>query len=447
MTPGIFSVRELSEKLRQLVGGAIGYVWVQGEITNLRYPGSGHVYFSLKDQDALLECVWFKNQQRAQEHFDPLTGEVFEDGPRPSLAQSLRNGQLITVAGRFGIYPPQSRYQLTVELAQDAGEGELHKALEALKAKLQAEGLFDVAKKRPLPQAPARVALITAPNGAAVHDFIRIAANRGLSAHIRIYPALVQGVEAPAQLVAALDLVNRQAWADVCVLLRGGGSLQDLWAFNDELLARAIAASRVPTLSAVGHEVDVSIADLAADVRAATPSHAAQLLWPERNTYAQRLDELDMALQAAVESTLVLRARKLAHMQKALGWLSPAGTLLRRQELLAHLQRNLERSLQERLYRQSTHVAGLHTRLAAVGQSRLEKNRRQHEGLEHHLELVNPLGPLKRGYALVSRANGAFVRSAMEVRQGEQLEVLVQDGRFKATVSGEAPQAEALHDN
>ncbi len=274
----ILSVRELTERLRRMVEQRFPFVWVRGETTNLSRPSSGHLYFSLREGADLLNCVWFRGQQRESESFDPLTGEVWEGGPRPGIAATLENGREIICAGRLSVYGPRGGHQLIVELAQEAGQGLLAAALEELKRKLAARGYFDQSRKRPLPACPERVALVTAPTGAAVRDFIRISSERGLGSSIRIYPSPVQGDDAPPLLAEAIGQANAEAWADLIVLIRGGGSLQDLWAFNDERVARAIFESRLPVLTGVGHEIDHSIADFVADRSAATPSHAAQML-------------------------------------------------------------------------------------------------------------------------------------------------------------------------
>ena len=325
----ILSVRELTERLRRTVEQRFPFVWVRGETTNLSRPSSGHIYFSLKEGDDLLNCVWFRGQQRERERFDPLTGEVWEEGPRPGLAATLANGQAIICAGRLSVYGPRGGYQLIVELAQEEGQGRLAAALEELKRKLAALGYFDQSRKRPLPEHPARVALITAPTGAAVRDFIRISSDRGLGSSIRIYPSPVQGEEAPPRLVEAIEQANAEGWADLIVLIRGGGSLQDLWAFNDERVAHALFASRLPVLTGVGHEIDHSIADFVADRAAATPSHAAQLLWPERSVYAQRIDEAEALLEDAMQRQFTRLARNLEQELRALTLLSPSARLQR----------------------------------------------------------------------------------------------------------------------
>ena len=246
----ILTVRQLTAQIKDAVESGFPYVWVRGEVTNVSRPSSGHIYFSLKDENALLQAVWFKGSQKERETFDPLTGEVFEDGPRMSLARTLRNGQQVICAGRLTVYAPRGGYQLVVELAQDSGEGQLHLALEALKRKLAEKGYFSLERKRPIPEHPHRVAVITAPSGAAIRDFLRLSGERGTGCEIRIHPVPVQGDDAPPCIAEALDDENRRGWADVLVLIRGGGSLQDLWAFNDERVAGAVYRSRIPVVAA-----------------------------------------------------------------------------------------------------------------------------------------------------------------------------------------------------
>ncbi len=333
----ILSVRQLTDAIRKNLEGRFPYVWVRGEVTNLARPSSGHLYFGLRDSDALLRCVWFHKNQRDQEAFDPLTGEVFEGGPRPSLARSLCNGQQIICAGRLRVYAPRGDYQLVVDLGQDSGEGALFLELEELKRKLSAKGYFSLERKRPLPSHPMRVSVLTAPSGAAIHDFLRLSGRRGAGFELRIRPVPVQGDQAPPRIVEAIHRENEVAWAEVLVLIRGGGSLQDLWAFNDERVADAIFASAIPVLTGIGHEVDTSLADMVADVRAATPSHAAQILWEEREWYAQRTDDMERDLRMAFKRRLNTPERMLDRLEKALSWCSPTRDLDRQRERLNNL--------------------------------------------------------------------------------------------------------------
>ncbi len=477
----ILSVRELTENVRQVVEARLPYVWVRGEVTNLSRPSSGHVYFSLKEDDYLLNCVWFRHQQK-QETFDPLTGEVWADGPHPSLALGLENGQTLICAGRLTIYGARSQYQMLVDMAQAEGLGLWHQEFESLKRRLAAEGLFDASHKRPLPREPRRVAVVTAPSGAAIQDFIRISAERGLAAEIRIHPALVQGEDAPPAIVQALHQAGHDGWAQVIVLIRGGGSLQDLWAFNDERVARAIHASPVPVLTGIGHEIDHSIADFTADASAATPSHTAQLLWQERTAFAQGIDNLELSLSQAMELRFRMLKQILEHCIRALGMLSPNARLLLHDERLnglaqrmgTALKTSLDRSsrrieqfssslsgLPDRIDRQQALLDSLSLRLAGSGENRLslaeqdaERTAWQFRALgrslgmaqEHmlsqldlRLHSVNPERLLQCGYAMVHDSAGTFLRSVHDTAPGRRVSITLSDGSILSTVDAVVP--------
>ena len=463
---GIYTVSQLTEQLKRLLEGALPFVWVRGEVTNLGRPGSGHVYFSLRDGDALLNCVWFKGRQRPQEHFDPLTGEVYESGPRPSLALTLREGDTIACAGQITVFGPRGQYQLLVDMAQELGQGDLLRQLEALRRKLAAKGLFDSQRKRPLPSDPTRVAVITAPTGAAIQDFLRIAGTRGTGTTIRILPTLVQGVEAPGAILRALRQATSDGWAQVVVIIRGGGSLEDLWAFNDEALVEAVAASPIPVLTGIGHEIDTSLCDLAADARAATPSHAAQLLWHERHWHAQRVDSLALALTRRATRRLDALAEQLRIQEKALGWLSPRQRLDRdcdrlltlakrlhgvtRQRLL-HLETQLE-TVRRRLYRRLTDeglsgpgrdLERLAERLEAAMRQQLSGHATSLDALHTRLMALNPQAPLQRGYALVLTNEGRLVRSVHGLCHGDMLRLRLADGGVDASVQTVTPDNQA----
>lgn len=458
----ILSVRELTDALRRKVEGAFPFVWVKGEVTNLSRPSSGHLYFSLKDADALLNCVWFRGQQRPAEKFDPLTGEVFADGPRPSMAESLENGQQLLCAGRVSVYAPRGSYQLIVELVQESGLGQLHAAFEKLKIVLAGKGFFATERKRPLPCNPVRVALITAPSGAAVQDFIRLARDRGAGAEIRLHPVLVQGEGAAPSLVRALQAAQEDGWAQVIVLIRGGGSLEDLWAFNEESVAEAVFSSRIPVLAGIGHEVDISMCDMTADMRAATPSHAAQLLWPSRTTLMQQVDTAECALQDSMDSLLELLAHRVQTHERALGWLSPVRALSRLEDSFSAKHERLQLAFARFMDARTTQLEHAQARLlTAFGP---DKNRHQAERLEQwherlnramamllhersaqaeqlslSLEALSPLAPLERGYALVHSAAGHVVRSVAQSPVGSTLHVRLADGSVSVTVDAITP--------
>ncbi len=455
----IYSVRELTDAVKRALEGGFPFVWVKGQVSGVTRAASGHVYFSLKDADAVLGCVWFRGSQRGEETFDPLTGEVFEDGPRPGLARTLRDGMEIMCAGRLNVYPPRGTYQMVVELAQDAGLGRLYQQFEELKRSLAAKGYFDAERKRPLPYHPTRVAVVTAATGAAIRDFIRIAGERGWDKEIRIYPSLVQGEAAPGQLVQAIERANADKWAQVVVLVRGGGSLEDLWAFNDIRVAEAVIASSTPVLSGVGHEVDVTITDMVADVRAATPSHAAQVLWPERATVTQMVDECALRLTRCVAAEFRTREQQLAVLARGLQWLSPAQRVQRWEERLGaasarmgtawnvifsraetrltRLSEQLSRAMgPQRLTGHAQRLAMITERLTWGAERMFTRQEQSCERLALRLAALNPMAPLERGYSLVRREDGSIVRSVADVRVGEPLRLAVADGVVRADVTG-----------
>lgn len=477
----ILSVSALTTAIKDNLEAAFPFVWVRGQIANLSRPSSGHIYFSLKDEESSLAAVWFRGRQQERERFDPLTGEVYEEGPRPSLALRLENGQEVVCAGRIGVYGQRGVYQLVVELAQEAGFGRLHEEFARLRASLEALGFFAPERKRPLPQNPRRIAVITAPQGAAIHDFLRIAEGRGLSAAIRIYPAPVQGEGAPPAIIAAMRRIWAENQAQVIVLIRGGGSIEDLWAFNDERLTRAVYASPIPVLAGIGHEVDFTLTDMTADLRAATPTHAAQILWPGREELLRQWLQLATALEQSRTHWLEKQADRLERYARTLGWASPSralanwnerlkaavhllaatghGGLEKRETALAFLNAALKRA-PERLPGQHSRLQDLTRRLSQTAPQGLENKQRalaltqtnlfraarellaqtQHalERTELRLDALDPHAPLKRGYALARKQDGTFVRLTGDVTAGESLRLMVGDGDIPVRVEGDS---------
>ena len=478
--PRILTVSALTGAVKNTLEGAFPFVWVRGQITDLSRPASGHVYFSLRDEGASISAVWFKGSRQNSERFDPMTGEVYEDGPRPSFVHSLENGREIVCAGRLSVYGRRGVYQLVVELAQPVGLGRLYEEFERLKAELAAAGYFALERKRPMPDRPTRVAVITAPTGAAVHDFARIAQNRGCGAEIRIYPALVQGDAAPAQIAANLRRINAEGWAQVIVLIRGGGSLEDLWAFNSKEIAQAVFTSPLPVLAGIGHEVDVTLADMTADLRAATPSHAAQLLWPERAELHKALASLTRALERGktlglerAESLWAMLARGLDRtgtrrleqagtslelFERGVAWHSPARRIAERREQLLALTGRLRPAVERTLAAEHATIDAAHMSLRraaalperpALALDALEKRLpRARDAALNHLEQaldlaeirlsgLDPRAPLERGYALVRKSDGTFVRSPAETGPAQRLLITVRDGDIPVRVEGE----------
>lgn len=452
----ILSVRALTERLRRTLEARFPFVWVRGEVTNLSRPASGHVYFSLKDAEAQLQCVCFRSRNLQGRRFDPLTGEVYETPP-PAPAELLRNGLEVLCAGHIGVYAPRGAYQLLVELVQPAGAGGLAQAFEERKRLLAARGYFALERKRPLPFDPQRVALITSPSGAAIHDFLELARQRGSGARIRLFPVRVQGEGSAEDIVRALHEAGR-GWAEVIVLIRGGGSLEDLWTFNEEDVATAVFQSPVPVLAGVGHEVDVTLADMTADVRAATPSHAAQLLWPSRAELAQRTDDLETALRHAALLAVERRARVLDDLTRRLDWCAPGRRLerLARQadmaagRLHAAMRHNLDAAalrlerLEPRLHRaferepdsREAALRLLETRLRVAVASLLDSRRLRLECLDAALAGKDPEAPLRRGYALLRDGRGRALGSVAALNVGDAVAVQLRDGRVDAVVTG-----------
>lgn len=474
--PTILTVAELTRAVKDVLEAEFPFVWVRGQVGNVSRPASGHLYFNLTDGDSVLAVVWFKSAQWKRDAdgnaVNPATGEVVEHaggaaGPR------LEEGREVLCAGRLNVYERRGVYQLVAELVQEEGVGDLRLAFEALKRDLEARGWFDLARKKALPRHPWRVALVTSPRGAAVRDFLRLAGERGWGAEIRIYPTLVQGEQAPAQIVKALDRVRRDAWAEVAVLVRGGGSLEDLWAFNTEEVAAAVVGMDIPVVTGVGHEPDVSIADYVADRRAATPSHAAELLWPRRSSLVQEVDGLELRLGRAFAAFLEVRAAKLDGLRKALAWVSPVQRLERlaqgfdqggrrlalagerdfalRRERLRGLALRLERALGgRRIAERGEPLRRAAQRLTRAEEAHLELRGRERDLLAARLAALDPEKPLERGYSLVRLPeSGRFLRSWTEVAPGDTLEIRVRDGRVRAEVTaarGADPEPEESAD-
>ena len=410
------TVSQLNRRVRTLLEQGIGRLWVEGEISNLSRPASGHIYFSLKDDNAQVGAAWFRQRQRGPAH-------GFKDGDR------------VLAYGRISLYEARGNYQLIVEQLEPAGEGVLKRRFEALKKKLQAEGLFDEDRKQPLPTLPTRIGVITSPSGAAIRDILSVLRRRFPSVPVVIYPAAVQGDAAPAELVAALETAERRDECDVLIIGRGGGSLEDLWAFNDEALARAIAACPLPVVSAVGHEVDFTIADFVADTRAATPSGAAEIVVPSQQEWqhrvsqlamriarfgeravedrAQQLDWLDNRLASVMRGQLLAQSHRLQSLRASLVQLSPALSVQRSIGRLAQLSQRLSSSTRAM-------IADSNHRLALLGRA---------------LHSVSPLATLERGYAIVRDAEtGSVLMRADDATVGDDIRAHLAEGELLATV-------------
>ncbi len=388
------TVSELTSRIKATLEPAFTQVWVRGEVSNYRPAASGHAYFSLKDSDATLSAAFFGWGRPGA-------------GSRPRF--ELRDGLEVLCRGRLSVYAPRGSYQLTVEQMEPLGAGALQLAFEQLKGRLASEGLFEASRKRRLPEFPRRIAVVTSPSGAAIRDMLTILNRRAPQMAVTIIPAVVQGEQAPAQLVRGLEIANRHSLGEVVVLARGGGSIEDLWCFNDEGLARAIAASRLPVVSAVGHEIDFSISDFVADVRAPTPSAAAEILSGAWVDVRLRLQESKRSI-----------------------WLSMKREIDQRKKLLEQVGARVV-SPRERIREQAQKVDDLALRLERAMATRTERGRLRLGQLAGKLEALSPLRVLERGYALAVDDSdpAAVVRSAAQVGKGRRLRVRFHDGEVR----------------
>ena len=398
--PDAFSVSQLNEYIKMLLEGNPGLndIWVQGEISGAKLYSSGHLYFSLKDTDSVISAVMFKNSMMRME-FDP------------------ENGMKVVAHGRVSAYPPRGQYQFIVDRMIPDGAGALAVAFEQLKAKLGAEGLFDPARKRPLPAHPTRIGVVTSPSGAAVHDIIRVAKKRCPSTEILIFPSLVQGAEAPAYLRGGIQYFNAvkddpEQGVDLIIIGRGGGSTEDLWGFNDERLARTVAASEIPVVSAVGHEVDFTICDFVADLRAATPSAAAELSLPDKEDLNRQVSALVTRLTGAQTTRLRRLRTRVDQLSAAKVLTSPEGAYRLRRETVEGLSKRLNLSV------------GRH----------LTHKRQSLERVVAGLGALNPLAVLGRGYALVQTGEGRVIPAAAELQVGDRVSLRFADGTARVTV-------------
>jgi exodeoxyribonuclease VII large subunit len=434
----IYSVSRLNREVKALLERGFGSVWLEAEISNFSRPSSGHWYFSLKDAQAQVRCCMFRQRNML-------------------AAFTAKDGQKVLVRARIGMYEPRGEFQLIVDHMEDAGQGALKRQFEELAARLAQEGLFAQERKRPLPPLPKRIGVITSPSGAAIRDILHILARRFAAVPVMIYPVAVQGATAHQEIIGAIATAGRRAECDVLILARGGGSLEDLFAFNHEGLARAIVACPIPIVSGVGHEVDVTIADFAADVRAPTPSAAAELVVPDGGEWLNNLVGLSLRLRRAMAGTLKSRAERLRWLTGRAAQVSPAARLAQQSQRLDDLEQRMVRSMRHslavrysalaehrsRLWRASpaarvhvtlTRHAALQARLAAAMQMRLRRSRERLLPLLSTLQAVSPLATLARGYAIVSNAEGVILRDAREASPGMRIEAQLANGRVRATV-------------
>ncbi|MCQ2429680.1 MAG: exodeoxyribonuclease VII large subunit [Clostridia bacterium] len=422
------TVSELNGCIKAILEGTpvLKDVFVQGEISGAKLYGSGHFYFSLKDTDSVVSAVMFRGQY-SRLRFRP------------------DNGMRVIIRGRVSVYEPRGQYQLIAETMAPDGAGALAIAFEQLKAKLNGEGLFDPARRKPLPPYPRRIGVVTSPSGAAVHDIIRTAGKRLPSVEILLYPSAVQGTEAPASLAGGIRYFNRvkgdsEQGVDLIIIGRGGGSAEDLWCFNDEGLARVIAASEIPVISAVGHEVDFSIADFVADCRAATPTAAAETAVPDRNDLNRRLKALTDRMTAAITASLTAGRTRLDRAASARVLAAPEGVVTPRREQLDALSHRLaQASPASAIAHHKNQTDALEGRLELSIANRLGTCEKELHRLCGQLEALSPLGVLGRGYTLVRRSDGCLAPRAEDLSVGESITVRFSDGTADACVTALHP--------
>ncbi|MCU7844095.1 MAG: exodeoxyribonuclease VII large subunit [Candidatus Thiodiazotropha sp. (ex Monitilora ramsayi)] len=435
----IFSVSRLVRETRAVLEGSFPLLWISGEISNLAQPASGHIYFSLKDEAAQVRCAMFR-MKRQRLRFQP------------------QNGQQVLIRARVSLYEARGEFQLIVEQMEPSGEGALRLAFEQLKAKLSDEGLFDAENKIGLPSLPKQVGIITSPSGAAIRDLLTVLRRRFPALPVVIYPVQVQGDEAPVQIVKMLQLANQRKECDVLILSRGGGSLEDLQAFNDESVARAIHHSQIPIVSGVGHEIDFTIADFVADHRAPTPSAAAELVTPDQQVWRQGLVGLSQRLSRYQQRKLQQLKESVNGLERRLSKQHPMQRLQQHAQRLDELGVRLRRGMHLNLLQRARGLEQLQTRLTAQSPThRLEKLAHNYQTLDERLKrtmtqrleqaksrlgqvvrdlhTLSPLNTLSRGYAIVSRQeDGGIVRSYTEVKPGENVTARLSQGSLTCRV-------------
>ncbi|MEQ9918020.1 exodeoxyribonuclease VII large subunit [Pectobacterium aroidearum] len=444
----IFTVSRLNQTVRQLLEMEMGQIWLSGEISNLSQPSSGHWYFTLKDERAQVRCAMFRTSNR-RVTFRP------------------QNGQQVLIRATITLYEPRGDYQLLAESMQPAGDGLLQQQFEQLKQKLAAEGLFDQQFKQVLPSPAKQVGVITSASGAALHDILQVLQRRDPSLPVIVYPTSVQGADAPLQIVRAIELANQREECDVLIVGRGGGSLEDLWSFNDERVARAIFASHIPIVSAVGHETDVTIADFVGDLRAPTPSAAAELVSRNQLELLRQIQSQRQRLEMAMDYYLAQRNRDFTRLHHRLQQQHPQLRLARQQAQLVKLRQRLDDAMQQQLRQTSRRSERLQQRLMQQQpQTRIHRAQQRLQQLSYQmqsaverqlnqnkqklgiacsrLEGVSPLATLARGYSVTTAPDGKVLKNVTQITPGETLKTRLQDGWVESQVTTLVPNPSSV---
>jgi len=411
----VFSVAEITRLLKTVLEQTFGAVWIEGEVSNLRRPSSGHYYFTVKDESAQISAVLFRGSQ---------VGMKFQP----------KDGMLVRVFGQISVYEKNGNYQIIVRQMEEGGKGSLQAQFEALKEKLQKEGLFDVSRKRPVPMLPQHVGVVTSPTGAAIRDILNILTRRFPNLHLLLAPVKVQGEGAAEEIAVAIDLLNERGGLDVLIVGRGGGSLEDLWAFNEEIVARAIARSRIPVISAVGHEIDFTISDFVADLRAPTPSSAAELVVGRKDEFVDMLGEMSRRLAGILEGSLLRIKNRLVAAGSSYVFKEPANVVRNYRQRLDGLMRRVEHQLHGRLQETQQVLDDYTLRMIHEIKMREQGGVQDVKRLGMQLKALNPLAVLNRGYSITRDAGGEIVRSVRDIRAGQRVITRVAKGTFESEV-------------
>ena len=441
----IYSVQQLNREVKQLLQQNFPLLWVEGELSNVARPASGHLYFSLKDTQAQVRCAMFRNANRL-------------------LPFQPEDGMQVLVRARVGVYEPRGEYQLTIEHMEEAGVGLLQRKYEELKQKLKQEGLFDTEYKQVLPSYPNSIAVITSATGAAIQDILSVLQRRYPLLTVRIYAVAVQGEGSAESIVEAFDAINKQKQCDIILLARGGGSIEDLWSFNEEKVARAIYASKIPIVTGVGHEVDFTIADFVADVRAPTPSAAAELITPHRDELLDTFSQFDNTLLYQIRDVMSNFHQAIDWFMQRLQSLHPQQVIQRKQETITELQRRALSAVKYNLSEQQNYLTKLllkfesqspktrvqetklklnqlHKQIHSSIEVTLEQKQQRFIALTRTLDAVSPLATLNRGYAIASReTDGQILNDSGQVAVNDKISIRLAEGQLSARVENKLPK-------
>jgi len=412
----IYGVSELTRMIKTVLEDEVGEVWVEGEISNVRRPASGHWYFTVKDENAQLSAIMFRGNQSAAADFD------------------LKEGVKVRIFGLISVYEKSGQYQMIVRVIEPAGVGALQAAFEALKKKLAGEGLFDSARKKPIPLLPQHIGIVTSPTGAAIHDILNVTSRRFFNLHVVLFPVRVQGEGAADEIASAIDFFNKTGNMDVLIVGRGGGSLEDLWCFNEEAVARAIARSKIPVISAVGHETDFTICDFAADLRAATPSAAAELVVGQKQDFENNLLNFARRLTRSTREQAQSLKSRLAAAENSYVFLEPGNIARQMRERLNHILSRLGHGLRGVLRENQQTADELILRLTHSINSLLQLRKTDFKRLEAQIKSLSPVAVLERGYSITYGRNGSILKSAAQTGPGERLITRLAAGTLESDV-------------